>query len=276
MPRTLEEQALNERFINMYRRGQTTVVREIERAVFGSDYGGTSWATLREVDDIGDMLALRSGKRLLEVGAGSGWPGLYLAGRSGCDVTLADLPFEGLQIAAARALSDQIPGACWIVLADGGALPLAGESFDAVTHSDVLCCLDAKSRVFAECRRVIRPAGKMVFSVISIAAGLSSADHQRAVEAAPPYGDMDDVYPSLLEQTGWRIDEYVDLTAAYLESAKRRLAEDQAHEDGLVEILGEAEYGEWLNKDRNVVTAIEDGILRRELFDAGPAPGGNA
>jgi len=34
---------------------------------------------------------------------GRGWPGLYFAARSGCRVVLADLPLEGLRVAAGRA-----------------------------------------------------------------------------------------------------------------------------------------------------------------------------
>ena len=106
MPRTAEEHALSEPFARSYRHGQSVVMRTIEGAVFGRDDGGTSWATRGEAEDIGEMLALRPGKRLLEVGAGCGWPGLYLAGRSGCDVVLVDIPIEGLRIAAARAARD--------------------------------------------------------------------------------------------------------------------------------------------------------------------------
>ncbi len=57
---------------------------------------------------MGAMLGLRPGLRLLDVGAGSGWPGIYMAERSGCDLALMDLPLTGLQIAARRANRDQI------------------------------------------------------------------------------------------------------------------------------------------------------------------------
>ena len=35
--------------------------------------------------------------RLLDLGAGRGWPGLYLAVRTGCQVVLSDVPLEGLR-----------------------------------------------------------------------------------------------------------------------------------------------------------------------------------
>ncbi len=270
MPRTPEEQDLIERFAKTYRLGQTVVMREIERAVCGCDYGGESYTTRGEAEDMAEKLALRPGRRLLEVGAGSGWPGLYLADLSGCDVALVDIPFEGLQIAAARAVSDQIAGRCWLAVADGAALSFESESFDAVAHSDVLCCLDVKLPVLKECRRVVRPAGKMVFSVISIATGLSSIDHQRAKELGPPYVETEDSYPAMLEQAGWRITDCVDMTAAYQETAEMLLLEDEAHAAALSDVLGEADCEQRLRDDRNIVRANHDGLFRRELFDVEP------
>ena len=270
MTRTAEELALCDRFAESYRRGRTATMQAIERAVYGCDYGGTSYATRQEADDIGAMLALRPGQRLLEVGAGSGWPALYLADRSGCDVTLTDLPLDGLRIAGERAVADGIAGACWIAVADGGALPFAGESFDAVTHSDVLCCLDAKRAVLEACRRVIRPGGTMVFSVISITPGLSPADHRQAREIGPPYVETETAYPAMLERTGWRVADRIDLTAAYLATVERFLAADQANAAGLEDLLGAADYAERLDRDHQLIDTIGRGLYLRELFHAAP------
>jgi hypothetical protein len=40
-------------------------------------------------------LHLSAADRLLDLGSGRGWPGLYLAARTGCAVVLTDLPLEG-------------------------------------------------------------------------------------------------------------------------------------------------------------------------------------
>ena len=71
---TAAEKDLKKRFEGIYERGQLPVIKDIERRVFGSDYGANSWTTRAEADDICQLLELRSGHRLLDVGAGSGWP----------------------------------------------------------------------------------------------------------------------------------------------------------------------------------------------------------
>jgi hypothetical protein len=73
----------------------SAVAAEIERLVIGADYGADGYTTLAQADELARRLALRPGARLLELGSGSGWPGLHLAKTSGCAVVLTDLPGPG-------------------------------------------------------------------------------------------------------------------------------------------------------------------------------------
>ena len=268
MPRSLDEQALTDQFDEQYQLAQSAIILEVERIVCGSDYGATSWTTRTEAGQVAELLRLGPGTRLLEVGAGSGWPGLYLARTTGCDVTLVDVPLEGLRIAAERATVDQPPGSCWIAAADGAALPFRSGCFHAVSHSDVLCCLEAKLPFLQACRRVIRDDGRMVFSVISVAPSLSPVDHERAVDSGPPYIETTVTYPAMLRQAGWEIAEYADVTEAYVQAGRTLLGAEEARTDRLAELLGEAELGERLARRRKALHVKETGLHRRELFVA--------
>ena len=112
---------------------------EIEHEATGSDYEVTSYTPRDQVQEMGQLLGLRPGKCLLDVGAGSGWPGLYLARTTGCEVVLVDLPFEGIRTASLRAARDRLDDRCWTAVGDARALPFRNASFDAITHCDVLC-----------------------------------------------------------------------------------------------------------------------------------------
>ena len=267
MSRSAAEKELQENFAQSYLRNQSPVMQRVERSICGCDYGGTSWATRREADAIAQKLSLRPGQRLMDLGAGSGWPGLYLAALSGCHITLVDLPWEGLAIAAARAKADRLPGVCGVAAADGGALPYGDNCFDAITHSDVLCCLPGKLAVLAECRRTVTDGGRMIFSVISVAEDLSDKDRARAIELGPPYIETETDYPEMLKRTGWVLVERVDLGAQFLDTAKATLKVDRANQAGLVELLGEEDYRLKLEKDANQIDAIAEGLWRRELFE---------
>ena len=270
MARSREEQELSEHFANEYRLAQAPVMLDLERAVCGCDYGGTSWTTRGEAERMARLLDLGAGRKLLEIGAGSGWPALFLAGTTGCDATLTDVPFDALRIAADRVASEPSKGEISLVVADGASLPFEAGLFDAVSHSDVLCCLAPKRGVLNECRRVIRRDGKMVFTVISISPGLSSADHARAVDSGPPFVEAECEYPQLLEKTGWKVIERMDVSATYEESVRRHIREVEARADEMSELLGEAGLGELLAKKQRNVEALAGGIVRRDLLVANP------
>ena len=112
---------------------------DIEREVMGSDYGATSYTTRAEAESIGRLLGLQPGVRLLDVGAGSGWPGLFLARTTGCHITLVDRPSSDLEAAVMRVARDRLKKRSMVIAGDGKLLPFASGSFDAICHCDVLC-----------------------------------------------------------------------------------------------------------------------------------------
>ena len=271
MPPTPDEQALIERFSNTYQRlTSSEIMLGIERAVCGCDYGCTSWTTRGEAREVCEMLGLAPGVRLLDIGSGSGWPGLYLARESGCDAVLTDLPLEGLKVAKRRAAKDGLVERCEIVQADGANLPFPDGSFDAVYHSDVLCCLIEKQAVLKECRRAIGVKGRMVFSVIMIAPGLSDEDYAAAADGGPTFIETDTPYPDMLEQSGWKIADHTDQTADYFDTFRKMYELERANEDELIRVHGTDGAKALLERRQATLIPVERGLLRRELFGVVP------
>jgi ubiquinone/menaquinone biosynthesis C-methylase UbiE len=130
--------------------------------------------------------------RLLNVGAGSGWPALYLAKISGCDVTMSDIPLSGLRAALAWASNDGLASRSQAVAADGARLPFADGSFDALSHSDVLCCMPEKLQMLRDCRRVACKRARMAFSVIAIAPSLEGPLRRLAIDSGPAFVDSEE------------------------------------------------------------------------------------
>ena len=140
MAPTPDEQALIERFSNTYERlTSSETMMAIERSVCGCDYGCTSWTTRDEADAVTRRLGLGPDTRLLDVGAGTGWPSIFWAGKTGCQAVCVDLPHEGLQVLRMRAEQDGVSEQIMTVRGNGAALPFSQAGFDAVFHSDVFC-----------------------------------------------------------------------------------------------------------------------------------------
>ena len=243
-------------------------MRDLERSVYGCDYGGTSGTTRVEAELIAQLLELRPGAKLLDVGAGSGWPGLYLAQLTGCDVVMVDLPLAAIRIARERAAADGLAQRCQAVVADGAALPFRDASFDALSHSDVLCCTPDKLGMLRACRRIARDGARMAFTSIALAPSLADSERRIAIESGPKFVDLEDDYAVLLGQSGWCLQERADLTAALLQSMRTELDGMQARADALAKVFGSDAFTERMERQQATIAAIDAGFLRRELFVA--------
>ena len=132
-----EEREKQEKFEATYSTVHHPARLDIERAVLGSDYGANSFTTTDEATLLMEMGHIDASSRVLDVGCGAGYPGLYIANTAGCSITLIDLPRAGLLQARSRAAKDRTPAL--IAQASAAQLPFAEASFDVVLHSDVLC-----------------------------------------------------------------------------------------------------------------------------------------
>jgi SAM-dependent methyltransferase len=247
---------------------RSDAVRDLERSVYGCDYGGNGGTTRQEAEQIAQLLELRPGAKLLDVGAGSGWPGLYLAQLTGCDLMMVDLPLAALRIARERAAADNLAQRCEAVVADGAALPFRDASFDALNHSEVLCCTPDKLGVLRACRRVACDGSRMAFTIIALAPSLSDSERQIAMEAGPKFVDVEDDYAVLLGQSGWCLQERTDLTAVFLQTQRAELDGMNARADALTRVFGSDEFAQRMTRQQAAIAAIDSGYLRRELFVA--------
>ena len=126
-------------FAERYGRSGSDAARELERLVIGSDFGANGYTTLTQADLLAERLGLGPGKRLLDIGSGRGWPGLYLAKKTGCKVVLTDLPEEAMRSAAHRAAAEGISARVGAIVASARRLPFERASYDGIVHTDVLC-----------------------------------------------------------------------------------------------------------------------------------------
>jgi 16S rRNA G1207 methylase RsmC len=139
MARDKEEISAAERFALTYAQPQSEVELRVEREVFGACIGTDGYTTVEEADVLLDRLALSSGARLLDLGSGRGWPGVYLAEESACDVVLTDVPVSAPREALLAARNRRLTGRFAAAAAGGEAVPFKSQAFDAIVHSDVFC-----------------------------------------------------------------------------------------------------------------------------------------
>ena len=99
-----EDRDTIERFTERYRVSASEATRRIERAVIGGDWGANGYTTVTQADRLRAELDLGPESSLLDLGAGRGWPGLYLASVTGCRVAPHPNPASGSRSWLARVM----------------------------------------------------------------------------------------------------------------------------------------------------------------------------
>ena len=257
-----------EKFADRYRLCCSPVRRAIESEVLGADYGSTGYTTRAQADELARHLRLGPGDRLADIGSGSGWPGLYLAQQTGCRVIGTDLPFDGLQRARARSITDGLSGRVSYAMATGRAQPLRPGSFDAVVHTDVLCCLGPKLAVLRACHRLLRPGGRLAFTTIHVADDLDPRQRRRAVRAGPWQVATRRPYPELVVQAGFDDVVAIDVTEAYARTQRDWLEANESRAADVRRLISSQEFETAQADRRSARAAIDAGLLRRSLITA--------
>ena len=113
------------------------------------------------------------GKRVVELGCGTGYVSAWLARRGARPIGL-DLTEN--QLAAARGFQREIGPAYPLVQADAERLPLRDESFDVAISEYGACLWCDPYRWIPEAARVLRPGGELVFLTNSVLLTLTVPD----------------------------------------------------------------------------------------------------
>lgn len=105
------------------------------------------------------LLGPLQGKRVLDIGCGSGWVTLFLAA-AGADVVPFDVSFEGCRLTAATLRANGYRAST--AMMDAHAIALRPGSFDLAFASGVLHHMNL-ARVAQEVHDVLKPGGRFVF-----------------------------------------------------------------------------------------------------------------
>ena len=122
----------------LYDRPQSRAELAVEKEVYGAHVGVRGYTSLSQADTLAERLHLGPGMRLLDIGAGRGFPGLYIAERTGCSVVITDLPAGAVRNALGRVKDKALGRRSAFLLAGATHLPFRPRIFDAITNTDVL------------------------------------------------------------------------------------------------------------------------------------------
>jgi 2-polyprenyl-3-methyl-5-hydroxy-6-metoxy-1,4-benzoquinol methylase len=153
-------------------------------------------------------------------------------------------------------------------MATGRSQPFRPGVFDAVVHTDVLCCLGPKLAMLRACLRLLRPEGRLAFTTIHVAPDLDARRHRRAVRAGPWQVATRRPYPELVSQAGFDDVVVIDVTEDYARTQRAWLTANQSRSADVRRVVSDHEFETAQADRRYAQAAIEEGLLRRSLITA--------
>ena len=155
-----------------YARFGDTLYREIRRDTWHDDFGQNGWITAPEQDQFIQWLALKPGRRVLDIACGSGGPALRMAAQSGASIVGIDIHPDGIKAGQHEAERRGLSALATFQVIDAQRpLPFDDSSFDAVVCIDAINHLADRTRVLREWARILKPGGHLLFTDPAVVTG---------------------------------------------------------------------------------------------------------
>ncbi len=217
-----------------------------------------SFVTPAELGRLEDELALEPGATLLDLGCGTGGPGLWMAARA--EVHLIGVDVSPVAVAHATERADRLGlgASAAFRVASLERTDLENEMADAALSIDALQYVADKLGALREAARLLRPAGRIALTAFEL-------DPERAA-SLPIYGSdpAPDLRP-LLEQAGFEVETYAE-TDGWLDRVTRTFEAVREARDQLAAELGPTAIAALLSEAQ---VALEARPYRRRVLATG-------
>jgi ubiquinone/menaquinone biosynthesis C-methylase UbiE len=128
---------------------------------------------LRLTQQLGELLDLSPGLRVLDVASGKGESAIFLARHFGCEVVGIDFGSENVKESGARGAAARVGQLAQFRQGDAEKIDFQNAEFDAVICECAFCTFADKPAAASEIARVLKPGGRVGLSDLTRSTGLA-------------------------------------------------------------------------------------------------------
>ncbi len=215
---------------------------------------------------------IERGTHVLDVGCGYGATAIFLAKEYGCTVVGQNISEKELELATRRAQEAGLGDTVRFEYGDFHNIPSEDNSFDVIWSQEAFLHGADKLQILRECKRVLRPTGRLVISDLLVKRDVSQEDRQAIYERvrSPEMWDYPD-YREGLEKAGFRIQVEEDWSANVAPTYGSVLEQLKAQRDNLVGKVPEEQLDRTVAALQLWVDSARAGKISQGFFVATPA-----
>ena len=201
---------------------------------------------LAATDALARHAKINQSTHVLDLCCGLGGPARYLAYHHGCRVTGVDMNTD--RLAGAVRLTERTKLQDRVLFHHANALQtgLADETFDVIVSQEAFCHIPDKKTLIAECVRLLKPGGRIVYTDILARNSMTNEIRSR-LENEMAFSELSTLeqYCHLLEEKGCQVVEVEDLSDDWAQILIDRLAMYRSLKEQTVSSFGLAHFQKW-------------------------------
>jgi sarcosine/dimethylglycine N-methyltransferase len=201
---------------------------------------------LAATDALARHAKINESTHVLDLCCGLGGPARYLAYHHGCRVTGVDMNTD--RLAGAVRLTERTKLQDRVLFHHANALQtgLADETFDVIVSQEAFCHIPNKKTLIAECVRLLKPGGRIVYTDILARNSMTNEIRSR-LENEMAFSELSTLeqYCHLLEEKSCPVVEVEDLSDDWAQILIDRLAMYRSLKEQTVSSFGLAHFQKW-------------------------------
>ncbi|XP_070197643.1 uncharacterized protein [Littorina saxatilis] len=235
--------------------------------IFGRTFVSTGG--LETTKEFVDLLKLKKGQRVLDVGGGIGGSAFYMAKEFGVQVVSIDLSSNMTDIGLQRA--DELgmgPDQVSFEIADATKRDYAPQSFDIIYSRDTILHIEDKLSLFKKFFKWLKPGGKVLISDYCCSEGPHTEKFKAYVKQRGYNLLSTSAYGKLLEQAGFVRVRAEDRSKQFIQVLERELKTTETIKDDFVKEFSQKDFDDIVSGWKDKVVRVGEGDQRWGLFYA--------